>query len=123
MPVAGFLALFRRTRGSLRARRAGWDVLNGRGIATATVHVATSYTSVCIFFGMRTVGLPELTVVVVIAVLYAFPLWRIARKMGYPGPLGLLACLPGINMVIAYFLAFSEWPVLREVALLRDRHR
>lgn len=72
---------------------------------------------------MRTLSLPELMVVVALATVYVFPLWRIARKMGYPGAVGVLACLPGISIVVAYFMAFNEWPVLRELALLRNRPR
>ena len=42
---------------------------------------------------------------------------------GYSGAIGLLACLPGVNVIAAYFLAFSEWPVLRELARLRNLNR
>jgi hypothetical protein len=36
--------------------------------------------------------------------------------MGYPG---VLACIPGINILLAYFLAFTTWPVEREAQTLR----
>jgi hypothetical protein len=71
---------------------------------------------------MRSVGLSELFVVLLAtAVLYVFPLWRIAQRMGYHGSVGVLACLPGFNVLVAYFIAFSEWPVLRELAVLRRK--
>lgn len=63
---------------------------------------------------MGTVSFTELLMVLVLAGLYVIPLWRIAGKMGYPGALGVLACIPGINLVVAWILAFREWPVERK---------
>lgn len=62
---------------------------------------------------MRSIGIPEILVILLIAVIYILPLWRIAARMGYPGGLGILAFLPGVNLVLAYYVAFSEWPRLR----------
>ena len=59
-------------------------------------------------------GLPEMLVLTLIAVVCAFPYWRIAKKMGYPGAVGILACLPIINIIVAYALAFTDWPTLQE---------
>jgi hypothetical protein len=42
-----------------------------------------------------------------------FPLWRIVSKTGYPGILAILAFVPGVNLILAYFLALSDWPVLK----------
>ena len=41
------------------------------------------------------------------------------RKWVIPARRASFACLPGINIVVAWFIAFSEWPVLRELELLR----
>lgn len=47
------------------------------------------------------------------------PLIGIARKMGYPGPVGLLAAIPGVNVLLAWFMALREWPIERELRRLR----
>ena len=52
-------------------------------------------------------------------VMYVIPLWRIATKMGYPGPLAILACLPIVNVMVAYIVAFADWPIEKEVRSLR----
>jgi hypothetical protein len=54
-------------------------------------------------------GFIGLVAIVISAVLH----WRIAAKAGYPGPLSLLMLLPGVNIVIAFMFAFSEWPIER----------
>lgn len=72
---------------------------------------------------MRSIGLPELIVILVLSVVFIFSVWRIATKMGYPGPLGLLTLFPGLNLILAYFLAFNDWPVLRELSALRQQPR
>jgi hypothetical protein len=41
--------------------------------------------------------------------------------MGYAGIIGVLAFIPGINLILAYVLAFAKWPVLRELESLRRR--
>ncbi|HXF27426.1 MAG TPA: hypothetical protein VN610_09130 [Bryobacteraceae bacterium] len=71
----------------------------------------------------RSIGLPEIVVILLLAGLFLFPVWRIATKMGYPGPLGLFALFPGLNLILAYFHAFNEWPVLRELSALRQQPR
>lgn len=38
------------------------------------------------------------------------PFWRICKKAGYPGPLGLLVLIPLVNLALLYFLAFANWP-------------
>lgn len=76
---------------------------------------------------LRSIGLPEPIVTMIVLLPFAavcvFPAWRIATKMGYPGPLGLLALFPGLNLILTYFLAFNDWPVLRELSALRQQPR
>lgn len=45
--------------------------------------------------------------------------WRIVGKTGYPGVLGLLLFVPVANLVMLLLLAFSEWPIERELQALR----
>jgi hypothetical protein len=70
---------------------------------------------------MRSIGIPELLVILLVATLYVYPLCRIAKRMGYAGIIGVLAFIPGLNLILAYVLAFANWPVLRELESLRRR--
>jgi hypothetical protein len=70
---------------------------------------------------MKSIGSPELLAILLVAMLNVYPLCRIARKMGYAGILGVLAFIPGINLILAYVLAFANWPVLHELESLRRR--
>jgi hypothetical protein len=63
----------------------------------------------------------ELATVLLLVAVYLVPMWRIAGKMGYPGALSILACMPGINIVVAWVLAFRKWPIEREMERLRGR--
>lgn len=47
---------------------------------------------------------------VFIAVVAVIPVWRICKRTGYPGWLGLLILVPILNLALLYFLAFSDWP-------------
>jgi hypothetical protein len=46
----------------------------------------------------------------VIAIAVVVPAWRICRRTGYPGWLGLLTLIPVANLVLLYFIAFADWP-------------
>ena len=50
----------------------------------------------------------------VFAALIIVPFWSIFRKAGYSQWLGVLMVVPIVNLVMLYFLAFSDWPRLRE---------
>jgi len=43
--------------------------------------------------------------------LLGFAWWRVFRKAGYPGALGLLMIIPLVNFLMLMILAFSAWPV------------
>jgi hypothetical protein len=47
--------------------------------------------------------------------------WKIFSKAGYSGALSLLMFVPIANIVMLCILAFSEWPVLRELNMLRQQ--
>ena len=55
-------------------------------------------------------------VVVVVLLLLAF---RIVRRTGHSGWWALTALVPVANLVVLVWLAYSEWPVHRELAALR----
>ena len=50
----------------------------------------------------------------VFAALIIVPFWFIFTKAGYSQWWGLLMAVPIVNLVMLYFLAFSDWPRLRE---------
>lgn len=47
--------------------------------------------------------------------------YRIFDKAGYGGIIGLLAVIPGVNVLMMTILAFADWPVLVELRQLRAR--
>jgi type VI protein secretion system component VasK len=51
--------------------------------------------------------------VVFIAVLLVWPFWRIIDKAGFPAVTSLLMLIPVVNVVVLFYLAFAEWPALR----------
>ena len=47
------------------------------------------------------------------AAMIVLPFWRICTKAGYSGWLSLLVVIPVANVILFYFLGFSEGPSLR----------
>ncbi|MFT7113016.1 MAG: hypothetical protein ACI9PC_001637 [Porticoccaceae bacterium] len=41
--------------------------------------------------------------------LVVVPVYRICQRAGYSGWLGLLILVPMVNLVLLYFIAFSDW--------------
>ena len=70
---------------------------------------------------MSTLGLPELLVILVVCSICLLPFYKIFSKAGYPGLLCLTMIVPLLNIVMLLFLAFSEWPVLKELKALKQR--
>jgi hypothetical protein len=70
---------------------------------------------------LRSIGPMEITVILLVGVLPAIAFWKIFAKAGYPGALGLLLLVPLVNLVMFFFLAFSDWPVLKELEALRRK--
>jgi hypothetical protein len=56
---------------------------------------------------MHMFGMPGLFVG---AVLVVVPLWRLCSRLGFPGPLALLALIPLANVILLYYLAYADWP-------------
>ena len=53
------------------------------------------------------------------ALLFVLACCRVCAKTGFHALLGLFLLLPGINLGIFLFLAFSRWPIERELRQLR----
>jgi hypothetical protein len=47
--------------------------------------------------------------------------WKIVGRTGYNPALSLLMIVPLANLVMILVLAFSEWPVQKELAALRSQ--
>ena len=50
-----------------------------------------------------------------------FVWYKIIGRTGYTAWLALLMIVPLANLVLTLVLAFSEWPIQREVAVLRSQ--
>ncbi len=57
----------------------------------------------------------------VIFIFAIFVWWRIFAKTGYSGALSLLLLIPIANLIVILVLAFSEWPIQRELNALRQQ--
>jgi hypothetical protein len=61
-------------------------------------------------------GLPELVIVLAIALSSFFVIWpasRICRRIGYPWWLGIFSVVPIANIGLLWFVGFTEWPLER----------
>lgn len=68
------------------------------------------------------VGLIVAIVVGVVVVLFLFSIWwKIFKKAGYSGALGLLMFIPVINFILLLILAFSKWPIQRQLEQLQQQ--
>jgi len=52
--------------------------------------------------------------VVLGAVLTIIPWWKICAKAGFPGALALLMLVPFANIILPFYIAFADWPALRQ---------
>jgi uncharacterized protein (DUF983 family) len=55
----------------------------------------------------------NLLIMLIAAIIVIIPFWRIFAKAGYSGWLSLLMVIPLVNIIMLYFLAFADWPILR----------
>jgi hypothetical protein len=46
---------------------------------------------------------------------------KIFSKAGYSWALGLLMLVPIANIIMAFYLAFADWPVLKELRQLKQQ--
>jgi hypothetical protein len=68
---------------------------------------------------MRSIGIPELLVLLVL-VPFALVVWgKIFSKAGYSPWLCLTFFIPIVNVIVVCWFAFSSWPVLSELTRLR----
>jgi hypothetical protein len=61
-----------------------------------------------------------LFIYLMIAVLFVVVYCKIYSKAGYPWAMGLLMLIPIVNIVMMLILAFSEWPIQRQLRQLQQ---
>jgi uncharacterized membrane protein YhaH (DUF805 family) len=52
-------------------------------------------------------------------IVLAIAFYRLYQKAGFSGAIGLLMLIPVVNLGVALYLAFAEWPVLAELARVK----
>ena len=52
-------------------------------------------------------------------IVLAVAFYKLFQKAGFSGVLGLLMLVPVVNLGVALYLAFAEWPVLTELARVK----
>ena len=64
-------------------------------------------------------GVGEGVLAVIAMVVALFPAWRICVKTGHSGAFAILLLIPFVNILLILYMAFSEWPIERELSRLR----
>ena len=61
--------------------------------------------------------------VILTAAVVSILLWcKILSKTGYSWAMGLIVLVPFGNLILMLILAFSDWPVLKELRFLKDQN-
>lgn len=76
-------------------------------------HAAPGFLILLMMFGIF-VGLIVLAIKVLI-------FCKICSKAGYSWALGLLILVPIANIIIAFYIAFADWPIRKEVRQLKQQ--
>ena len=66
-----------------------------------------------------TIGIPELIVlflfvIPLMCVIVILPFWKIFSRAGFSGWLSLTQLVPLLGTIVLFYLAFAEWPALKE---------
>ncbi len=59
-------------------------------------------------------GAPELLIVSIMSIIPVVAFWKICAKAGFPGALGILIIVPFANILLVLYLAFADWPALKQ---------
>ena len=51
---------------------------------------------------------------ILVALITVIPFWKICKKAGFPGELALLMLVPFANIILLFYIAFADWPALRQ---------
>lgn len=69
-------------------------------------------------------GLPggvEWIVILLFSAIIPLAFWKICAKTGFPGVLGLLMLVPVANIILLLYLAFTDWPIQKELNQLKQQ--
>lgn len=64
---------------------------------------------------MTGISINELVIILALLAFVVLPSWRIFERVGHPGWYGLGMVIPLLNIILLFFLAYSEWPTLKRV--------
>jgi len=64
-----------------------------------------------------------LFVALIVAAIKILIFCKIFSKAGYCWALGLLMLVPIANIIAAFFLAFADWPIRKELRLLKQQQQ
>jgi hypothetical protein len=73
--------------------------------------------------GNFSLGTPELIILIIIALIMVvsiLPWFFIYRKAGYHPAMGCLMFIPIANVIMLFVLAFSQWPIERDLQNARS---
>jgi len=60
-------------------------------------------------------GSAEIIILLIVALVVILPFWKIFSKAVFSGSLPLLMLIPLVNLLMIFFLVFTEWPALKQV--------
>jgi uncharacterized membrane protein YhaH (DUF805 family) len=66
------------------------------------------------------VGVAEVAIIAIIGLIIVLPSWKIFTKAGFSGWLAVLMVVPIVNILVEYYVAFSDWPLSRENRQLKN---
>jgi hypothetical protein len=49
----------------------------------------------------------------IMGLIIVIPFWKIFQKAGFNAALSILMLIPFVNLIMIFYLAFSEWPVFK----------
>jgi TRAP-type C4-dicarboxylate transport system permease small subunit len=50
---------------------------------------------------------------IIVGLIIVLPFWKIFSKAGFSGVLSILMIIPIVNLFMIFYLAFAEWPALK----------
>ena len=53
---------------------------------------------------------------IIAVVVTVVPFWQICKKAGLPPQLSLLMLVPIANIILPFYVAFTDWPALRQTS-------
>ncbi len=62
-------------------------------------------------------------IALIVAAIKVLIFCKIFSKAGYSWALGLLILVPIANIIMAFFLAFADWPIRKELRLLKQQQK